>query len=85
MTSLALFIDGQLVRQIFQNGLADDLTLNNLKSITKSVMAILIGIAIDRGQIGGVDDRVAKYLPAQFGPASGLHHLTLRHQRPARS
>jgi CubicO group peptidase (beta-lactamase class C family) len=79
LTSLAVYVDGRLVRQKVQHGLADDRALTNLKSITKSVMAILIGIAIDRRQIGGVDDRVARYLPAQFGPNSGLQHLTLRH------
>jgi CubicO group peptidase (beta-lactamase class C family) len=79
LTSLAVYVDGQLVRQTAQNGLADDRALTNLKSITKSVMSILIGIAIDRRQIGGIDDRVAKYLPTQFNPKSGLHHLTLRH------
>ena len=32
-------------------------------SATKSIMALLIGIAIDKGQIGSVDDKVLDCFP----------------------
>ena len=32
-------------------------------SATKSIIALLIGIAIDKGQIGSVDDKVLDYFP----------------------
>ena len=38
-------------------------TLHTLRSVTKSVNAILIGIAVDQGLIGSVDDPIASYLP----------------------
>ena len=37
----------------------DDCT--HIMSATKSIMALLIGIAIDKGQIGSVDDKVLDY------------------------
>ena len=39
----------------------DDCT--HIMSATKSIMALLIGIAIDKGQIGSVDDEVLDYFP----------------------
>jgi CubicO group peptidase (beta-lactamase class C family) len=79
LTSLAVYSEGRLVRQLFQNGLSDDLTLTNVKSVSKSILGLLIGIAIDRRHIRSVDDRLARYLPTKFTPASGLDHLTIRH------
>ena len=38
-------------------------TLHTLRSVTKSVNAILIGIAVDQGLIRSVDDPIAAYLP----------------------
>ena len=40
---------------------SDDCT--HIMSATKSVMALLIGIAIDKGQIKSVDDKVLDYFP----------------------
>jgi|GEM_PF-1326929 len=37
--------------------------LFNLRSVTKSVMSILVGIAIDKGYIKSIEDRVLDYLP----------------------
>ena len=38
-------------------------TTHNLASVTKSFTSALIGIAIDQGLIGGVEDRVFDYFP----------------------
>ena len=35
----------------------------NVNSVTKGVMALLAGIAVDRGWIGSVDDKVIDYFP----------------------
>jgi len=37
--------------------------LHNVHSITKSITSLLIGIAIDKGYISGVDEKVASYFP----------------------
>ena len=39
----------------------DDCT--HIMSATKSIMSLLIGIALDKGQIGSVEDKVLDYLP----------------------
>jgi len=41
----------------------------NLKSVTKTLDSLLVGIAIDRGAIGSVDDPVARYLPERIAAA----------------
>jgi CubicO group peptidase (beta-lactamase class C family) len=38
-------------------------TKHDLRSVTKSVVALLVGIALERGQIKSVDDAVLDYLP----------------------
>ena len=51
-----------------------------LNSASKSVTSTLIGIAIDEGIIGGVDDPISRYLPQvlELGdPAWG--EITVRH------
>lgn len=35
----------------------------HVMSVTKSVVALLVGIAIDKGQIKSVDDKVLDYFP----------------------
>ena len=35
----------------------------HVASVTKSVVSLLVGIAIDHGMLGGVDDRVLSYFP----------------------
>ena len=40
-------------------------------SMTKSVVAILVGIALDEGRIGSLDDLAEQYLPALSGTVWG--------------
>jgi len=40
--------------------------LFNLRSVNKSIMSILAGIAIDKGYIKSVEDRVFDYLPENY-------------------
>ena len=52
-------------RKVFSdcwNGYKDDDCVH-VMSVTKSVIALLIGIAIDKGQIKSVDDKVLDYFP----------------------
>ena len=48
-------------------------------SVAKSFASTLVGIAIDRGLIGSVDDPVTKYLPELAARDRRFRQITLRH------
>ncbi len=52
-------------------------TVSNSFSAIKTLVAILIGIAIDEGSINSVDDKVCKYIP-EFC-SHGKEKITIRH------
>ena len=54
--------NGLLVYEEYFHGFRRE-KLHRLYSVTKSVTSALIGIAIDRGQIGGVDETVVSFFP----------------------
>jgi len=56
--------------------------LFNIRSVTKSIMSILLGIAIDKGYIKSVNDKVLDYLPQCYCQITderkknlNIHHL----------
>jgi len=52
----------------------------NINSCTKSVMSILIGIAIDKGYIEGVDTKIITYFPElEHDQDSRKREITIRH------
>jgi CubicO group peptidase (beta-lactamase class C family) len=60
--SMAIVKNGSLVHEAYFNG-RDRETRIKMHSITKSVTSMLIGIAIESGLIGGLDETVMTYLP----------------------
>ena len=57
----------------------DDCT--HIMSATKSIMSLLIGIAIDKGQIGSVDDKILDYFPdykIKRGEKT-IYEITIKH------
>jgi len=53
----------------------------HVMSVTKSIMALLVGIAIDKGQIKSVDDKVLDYLP-EYKVKRGektIYDVTIKH------
>jgi CubicO group peptidase (beta-lactamase class C family) len=70
--------DGRVVGEAERfNGLSET---HHIRSVTKSVTSLLVGIAIDRGFIGSVDDRMVDYLPAGLNPSDpDADAITLRH------
>lgn len=56
-------------------------TLVNVASVTKSVVALLVGIAIERGAISGVDEPLSAFFPEHARGPNGqaLRRVTLRH------
>lgn len=71
--------DGVIIDEYYGDGY-DENSLFELYSASKSFTGALIGIAIDEGYIGGVDDRVSDYLPEVLEQEdTRKHDLTLRH------
>ena len=54
--------NGRTVIRDLWNGYRAEDTVHTM-SVTKSVVSLLVGIAIDQGLIGGVDDYVLDYFP----------------------
>ncbi|WP_324114046.1 serine hydrolase, partial [Caulobacter sp.] len=62
--------DGRVVGERYYNGETAE-TLHDIRSAGKSITALLMGVAIDRGQIRSVEDPVARYWPEAKGSAIG--------------
>ena len=54
--------DGRTIINDIWNGYKADDTVHTM-SVTKSIVSLLIGIAIEQGLIGSVDDYVLDYFP----------------------
>ena len=65
-TSFIVIKDGTVVYERYLNGYRRDSIVTSF-SMAKSVTSALVGIAIDDGYIGSVDDPVIKYLPELRG------------------
>lgn len=66
LKSLIVYKDGQIVKERYFNDY-DSLTLHDVRSVTKSVMATLIGIAIDKGYIQSEDQTIGDFIRPLFG------------------
>jgi CubicO group peptidase (beta-lactamase class C family) len=56
---------GRLVSEHYWNGY-DAATLHDLRSVTKSITALLVGIALERGLLGDLHDPAMPYLAAAY-------------------
>lgn len=74
--SLLVAVDGRLLVERYFHG-ATAARPANIKSASKSVLATLVGIAIDRGQIGGVTETVGRYLPEYVRSAPAKAAITI--------
>ena len=61
VTALVILKDGELVYEIYPHGDASDTRI--AWSVSKSFLSALIGILIEEGTIGSVDDPVTDYVP----------------------
>lgn len=72
--------DGQVVYEDFWNGYGPG-DARNVMSVTKSVMSLLTGIAVDKGYIRSIDDKVLDYFP-DYEPKRGektIRDVTIKH------
>lgn len=75
VTGLLVLKDGHIVHEFYGNGNTPT-TLWTSRSVAKSVVSTLVGIAINEGAIGSLDDLITKYEP-DFG-GSAWDNVTLR-------
>ncbi len=74
--SLLVSHAGELVLEAYFNG-ADPTQPANIKSVSKSVISALIGIAIDRGHLTGVDQPIGDFFAEQLGPDARKADITI--------
>jgi CubicO group peptidase (beta-lactamase class C family) len=75
--AVLVMVDGQPVVEHYGKNGGPDSTAN-IFSVTKSVMSMLIGIAIDDGHIGSTDQTLAELLPTYVQEmAPGVAEITL--------
>lgn len=74
-TALLVAREGKLVFERYWQGTGRD-TRFNPQSMSKTVLALLMGIAIERGEVGSVDDPVSDYVSEWKGEPRGA--ITLR-------
>ena len=68
LRSLLVSIGGQLVEEHYFHG-ATARSQANLKSASKTLISILVGIAIDRGHLAGVDQPIADFFRDELAGA----------------
>ena len=62
LRSLLVSLDGEIVLERYYNG-ARSSRPANIKSASKSIMSALVGVAIDRGLLPGLDATIDRYFP----------------------
>jgi CubicO group peptidase (beta-lactamase class C family) len=71
VSALLVMRHGKPVMERYWNGYDKD-TLHDLRSATKSITSLLVGVAIDEHALGGVDDTLAQWLSADYPGAPVL-------------
>ena len=75
LRSLLVYQEGELIAEEYFDRFPSD-SLEHVRSVTKSVMTTLIGIAIDKEIIKSVNDPITKYLG---NDAKGKEEVTIKH------
>lgn len=70
--------NGEIFLEEYYNGKTRD-SLCDVQSLTKGIMSILIGIAIDKGYIKSVNEPVEKYFPNEFRNFREKKSITIKH------
>lgn len=77
--SLVVFHNGSIIKEGFFNGGGADVP-HDVRSVTKSVMGLLIGIAIEKGFIPSIDQTIGGYLsPLIQNLSTEKANITIRH------
>lgn len=74
INSVLLFKDDQFMVERYHNGFTER-SRNHIKSVWKSILALGIGICLDKGLIGSLEDPISKYLQEFDGRGDPRHRL----------
>jgi CubicO group peptidase (beta-lactamase class C family) len=83
INSILVFKDGKLIFERYRKS-GDRDKLHDIRSSTKAITALLVGIAIDKGFIKSVEDSILNYFPERqnsntaFSPIRIVDLLTMR-------
>jgi CubicO group peptidase (beta-lactamase class C family) len=75
LKGIVIVRNGRLVSEHYFNGDSVD-TLHDIRSATKSITSLLMGIAIQKGLVHSIDDSIALYLPGL--PRDGKENITVK-------
>lgn len=75
ITSVLVSQDGQIVTEQYSDGNRD--ALRNTRSCTKTIAGMLMGLAIDRGVVAGVDVRLEELIGEPAPPVTVRELLTM--------
>lgn len=77
--SILIEQEGSLIEERHLDG-RDSQTAVNIKSASKSILSLLIGIAIDQGYLEGVDQTIGEFFPEYFeeNPDSEKESITIQ-------
>jgi CubicO group peptidase (beta-lactamase class C family) len=76
--SLIVVVDDKVVLERYANGWQRDSMVTSF-SVAKSFVSTLVGIAIEEGAIGSLDDPITDYLPELAERDSRFSEITIRH------
>src|SRR5271155_673404 len=82
LKGIVIVRDRRLVSEHYFKGDSAD-TLHDIRSATKSLTSLLMGIAIQKGPVHSVNDSIALYLPGL--PKDGKERITIEHLLTMRS
>lgn len=74
--ALLLLKDGTIAFEQYWNGYGPDAYSNSF-SVAKSIVSLLVGIAIQNGEIQSLDDPIGHYLPHYAGQPATIRHLLM--------
>lgn len=79
MQSAVVVLQGRVVYQFYRDGSPD--TLRDVRSVVKSALSTLTGIALGQGHLARLDERVVSLMPewAGLNPDPRAAAITVRH------
>ncbi len=79
VNSVLVYENDELVFERYYNKFMPE-SRNQIKSVWKSILSLTLGICLDKGIIGSIEDPVCRYLPSFNEDIHPYHkHMTIKH------